>query len=155
MPQLYSPNAEKSIVLEISEAGYEKDLSIRELKRTNFLWALKYLRGKSFHNKSINKEITVSRRGLGEWKTVTKSREQAISIKILGKILENAIFWKKEKPKDHNPNIGEIIYFQQNCKINNKMYIAIITVKAYKSQNYHIYYHHYLDLDDFILSPKK
>jgi len=44
---------------------------IRDLKNLNFAWALKYFRGKSFINFSINKAITISRDGLGEWKTVT------------------------------------------------------------------------------------
>ena len=130
---------------EIWETEEEKALSVRELKNLNFTWALKYLRGRSFVNRSINKAITVSRDGLGEWKTVTKSREQAISIKILSKLLESAAFWKEEPPKNGDPNIEKIIYFRQKCKINGNMYVAIITIKVYRSQTYYKYYHHYLD----------
>jgi len=139
---------------EIWETEEEKKLSARELKKNNFFWALKHLRGHSFTNRSINEAITVSRDGLGEWKTVTKSRDQTVSIKILDKLLECALFWKEETPKNCDPNIEKIIYFRQECGINGNMYIAVITVKVYKSpKNYHKYYHHYLN--DFVLEPEK
>jgi hypothetical protein len=138
---------------EIWETEEEKKLSARELKSLNFAWALRNLRGRSFANKSINETITVSRDGLGEWKTVTKSKDQALSIRILDQLLENAAFWKKEPPKNRDPNIEKVIYLREDCKVNGTMYTAIITVKAYKAQNQHKYYHHYLD--DFVLDPKK
>ena len=140
-------------VPEIWEDEEEAKLSVQGIKKLNFAWALENLRGKSFFNKSINKAIAISRDGLGEWKTVTKSREQAISVKILDKMLEIAVFWKECLPKNHDPNIEKIVYFRQDCRINGEMYTAIITVKVYKSQNYHKYYHHYLD--DFALHIKK
>ena len=138
---------------EIWETEEEKGLSDKELKEANFSWALKNLRGKSFINKAIREAITVSRDGLGEWKTVTKSRDQALSIRILQQLLEEGSFWKEELPKKRDPNIDKVVYFQHDCKINGNMYTAVITVKVYKSQNYRKYYHHYLD--DFILSPEK
>ena len=135
--------------LEIWETEEERRLSDRELKNRNFSWALQNLRGKTFINKSIRKGIRVSRDGLGEWKTVTKSRDQALSVKILDIMLENADFWKEEPPKKPDPNIIKIVYLRQHCRINGNDYRANITVKVYKSQNDHKYYHHYLD--DFIL----
>ncbi|MCL2763655.1 MAG: hypothetical protein FWD40_00040 [Treponema sp.] len=135
---------------EIIETEDEKKYFVKELKKIYFDWALHNIRGKSFFNKSINKSISVSRYGLGEWKTNTKSKEQALSIKILDQLLENAVFWKN---KIHNPldsNIIEVLYFKQDCKINFNMYTAIMTVKVYKAHNHHKYYHHYLD--DFTLT---
>ena len=135
---------------EIWETEEDKGLSDRVVRDKNFRWALDNLRGKAFFNKSIKQDISVSRDGLGEWKTVTKSRDQAVSIKLLGKMLKCAVFWKEEPPKNRDPNIEKIIYFRQECKVNGNMYTAVITVKVYKSpQNYYKYYHHYLD--DFIL----
>jgi hypothetical protein len=130
---------------EIWETEEEKNLSVRELKNLNFAWALRNLRGKSFANKSINEGISVSRDGLGEWKTVTKSRDQVVSIKILGQLLENAVFRSKKPHNPPDPNIKEVIYLQQDCKVNGTAYTAVITVKVYKSRNQHKYYHHYLD----------
>ena len=144
---------EEAQIPEIWETEQEKALSVRELKNLNFLWALRHLRGKYFVNKSINEAIAITRDGLGEWKTVTKSREQAVSIKLLDKLLESAAFWKEEPPKNRDPNIEKIIYFRQECKINYSTYLVIITVKAYRSQNYRKYYHHFLD--DFIPDIKK
>ena len=76
---------------------------------------------------------------------MTKSREQALSIKLLDDLLKNAAFWKAEPPKRADPNIQKVIYLKQRCRINGSDYLAIITVKAYKSQDYYKYYHHYLD----------
>ena len=144
---------EEAQIPEIWETVESERLSTQELKKLNFVWALKYLKGKLFVNKSISKAIAVSRDGLGKWKTVTRSREQAISIKLLDKLLENATFWKEVPLKKHDPNIEKVIYFRLNCRINGKNYTAIITVIVYKSQNYHKYYHHYLD--DFVSDSLK
>ena len=138
---------------EIQETKKEKKLSARELRDTNFSWALKNLRGKCFLNKSIGETIVISRDGLGEWKTTTKSKDQALSIKILGQLLENAVYHNKKPHIPPDSNIKEVLYFRHDCKINGNMYTAVITVKVYKSENRHKYYHHFLD--DFILDTKK
>jgi hypothetical protein len=130
---------------EIGETEEERQFSDRELKNRNFVWALQNLRGKIFINKSIKTGIHVSRDGLGEWKTATKSRDQALSIKILGLLLEMADYWKEGPHVPPDPNIEKVVYFRQHCRINGNNYIAMITVKVYKSQINHKYYHHYLD----------
>ena len=141
-----------TITPEIWETEEEKALTVKELKNIYFTWALNNLRGKSFKNLSINNEISISRNGLSEWKSKTKSKEQVISIKILDKLLENAVLINKKPHKPINLNISEVLYFNQNCKVNGKTYTAIITVKVYKSKNQYKYYHHYLD--DFIIYLK-
>ena len=138
---------------EIGETEEERQYLDRELKNINFSWALQNLRGKTFLNKSIQKCIRISRDGLGEWKSATKSRDQILSIKILGNLLEIAGYWKEGPHLPPDPNIEKVVYFRQPCRINGHNYTAIITVKVYKSQNDHKYYHHYLD--DFILEPPK
>jgi hypothetical protein len=140
-------------VPEIWETGEDKKLSSRELRDNNFKWALNTFRGKRFVNKSINQSISVSRDGICEWKTVTKSREQALSVRMLDLLLENGTFWKEEPPKYPDPNIEKVVYLKQHCKINGGDYTAIITVKVYKAEGRHKYYHHYLD--DFLLEPEK
>jgi hypothetical protein len=135
------------------ETEEEKKLSDRDLKSACFTLARSLFQGKSFRNNSINRDITVSRDGLGEWKTVTKSRDQALSMKILDVLLKNASYWREEPPKNADPNIAKIIYFRGRCKVNGTEYRAVITVKVYKTQNYHKYYHHYLD--DPALAPGK
>jgi hypothetical protein len=64
-------NKLEAAIPEIWETEEEKRLSNREIKDRNFSWALKNLRGKTYLNKSIKKNIYISRDGLGEWKTVT------------------------------------------------------------------------------------
>jgi hypothetical protein len=138
---------------EIWESEEDKELPDRELKVVCFAFARNNFQGKSFKNRSINQDITVSRDGLGEWKTVTKSREQALSIKILDLLLENGTFLKEEKPKNADPNIEKVVYLRQRCRINDTEYQAVITVKVYRQDQYHKYYHHYLD--DMEINPIK
>jgi hypothetical protein len=138
---------------EIWETTEEKRLSDRELKAQCFSFARSHFQGNFFKNNSIQQNIAVSRDGLGEWKTVTKSRDQAISIKILNTLLENGTFWKEEPPKNQDPNIDKVVYLRKKCRINGILYSAIITVKVYKAKRYHKYYHHYLE--DTILDPIK
>jgi len=89
---------------EIWETEEEKKLSDRNLKNKCFDFARQHFQGKKFKNKSIQKDIAVSRDGLSEWKTVTKSRDQAISIKILDSLMKSGTFWKEEPSKHHDPN---------------------------------------------------
>jgi len=143
----------ESDIPQIMETEEEKQLSDRELKNRNFTWALQNLRGKTFDNKSIKTGILISRDGLGEWKSTTKSREQALSIRILHVLLKVAVYWKEKPHVPPDPNIEKVLYFKQHCRINGKDYIAVITVKVYKAQGRHKYYHHYLD--DFSLDTEK
>ena len=143
----------KDQIPEIWETEEDKNLSDRELKKINFKWALGNIRGKTFFNKSTKQGIHVSRDGLSEWKNATKSRDQALSVRLLSVLLEVADYWKEGPHIPHDPNIEKVLYFRRHCKINGKNYTIVITVKAYKSQNYRKYYHHYLD--DFLTEPKK
>ena len=138
---------------EIGETDEEKNLTDQELKKKNFKWALDNIQGESFFNNSIKQSISISRDGLGEWKSTTKSREQALSIRILDVLLKVAVYWKQKPHVPPDPNIEKVLYFKQHCKVNGKDYTAVITVKVYKSQGRHKYYHHYLD--DFLLDTEK
>jgi len=134
---------------EIWETEEDKKLSDQELKKKNFRWALNNIQGKSFFNNSIKQNISIARDGLGEWKSTTKSREQALSIRILDVMLKVATYWKEKPHVPPDPNVEKVLYFRQYCRVNGNDYTAIITVKVYKSQGRHKYYHHYLD--DFSL----
>jgi len=136
---------------EIWETEEDKSLSPQELKKKNFKWALENIRGKRFFNNSIKQNISVARDGIGEWKSTTKSREQALSIRMLGVLLEIATYWKEKPHVPPDANIEKVIYFKQCCRVNGKDYTAVITVKVYKSEGLHKYYHHYLD--DLLLKP--
>ena len=133
---------------EIFETEDDKKLSNKDLKAKYFKWALNNIRGKSFNNKSIMQVINIARDGLSEWKTTTKSREQTLSIKLLAILLEIAKYWKEKPHIPPDPNIEKVVYFRQHCRVNGKDHTAIITVKVYKAEHRHKYYHHYLD--DFL-----
>jgi hypothetical protein len=76
---MYKPVREAQIP-EIWETGEDKYRSVSGLKNFYFVWALNQFRGKNFKNKSINQNISVTRGGLSEWKTKTKSTNSAAEL---------------------------------------------------------------------------
>jgi len=128
----------------IAETEHEKSLSVHDLKRECFEYARKNFQGKKFTNKASGREIIVSKDGLGEWKSKSKSREQILSVKILDKFLENCIFDHDANDKSDRKNIEKILYFHNSCVINDREYIAVITIKRIKNYG-DKYYHHYLE----------
>jgi hypothetical protein len=129
----------------------ENELSDRELKASCYEYAKAHFQGKKYHNKEANSLIIVSRDGLGEWKTKSKSRDQILSIKILDQLLENAAFSHAEPDKLNRKNITGISYFNCRCSINGHIYNTIITVRDIKNYGYK-YYHHYLE--DIKIEPR-
>jgi hypothetical protein len=87
------------------ETDTEKVLSIHDLKQECFVYARKQFQGKKFTNKTMGREIIVSKDGLGEWKSKSKSREQILSVKILDKLLENSLFDHATEDKQGRKNI--------------------------------------------------
>jgi hypothetical protein len=138
---------------EIWETGEEKCLSDRDLKRVCFEFARKHFQGKSFRNRSIHQDIAVSRDGLGEWRTKTKTRDQALSVKILDALLMHGVHWRDGEDLGRDPNLEKYVYFKQPCRVNGANYTAILTIRVYKAGGYHKYYHHYLD--DAAIGPKE
>jgi hypothetical protein len=135
----------------IVETDGEKQLSDTNLKKVCFEYARNHFQGEKFTNKDTGRVIIVSKDGLGEWKTKTKSRDQILSIKILDKLLENAAFTHTEPDKLNRKNIAEVSYFGYHCSINGQSYNAVITIRDIKNYGYK-YYHHYLD--DIKIEPR-
>ena len=106
--------------------------------------ARQQFQGKKFTNIGTGREIIVSKDGLGEWKSKSKSREQVLSIKILDKLLENGVFDHDAEDKYHRKNIEKVSYFHSSCEISGARYNAIITVMKIKNYG-DKYYHHYLE----------
>jgi len=129
---------------EITESDHEKSLTFHDFKRYCYDYARKHFQGKTFTNKASGFDIVVSKDGLGEWKSKSKSREQVLSVKILDKLLENCIFDHDAQDKFLRKNIEKVSYFTNQCEINNKKYEAVITVRKVKNYAYK-YYHHYLE----------
>ncbi len=121
---------------------------LKKIKKECLEYAEKNFRGKSFKNLSTNAEIEVSKKGLNEWYSKSKSLEQILSIKKLDEILTNAIYSHcSTNTKNKEVNAPTYEYYKYSINIFEKRYCAIISVRIIKDgkSDRHIYYHHYLD----------
>ena len=126
----------------------EKHEELKSLKRTCLEYAEKQFRGKYFKNLSTGHEIEVSKKGLNEWYSKSKSMEQILSIKRLDEILINAVYSHSAKnTKNTELNAPSYEYYTYPIEISKNAYVAIITVRIVPNgkNDRHIYYHHYLD----------
>ena len=122
--------------------------TLKKIKFECLEFAEKAFRGKSFENISSGHLIKVSKKGLNEWFSKSKSYEQIISIKSLDLILKNATYsHASENTKNHEQNAPSYEYYTYPININNTSFLAVITVRIIKEAdiNNYIYYHHYLD----------
>ena len=127
----------------IVENDYEKRLTDRELKKECFLYARNNFQGRLFYNNNTGRNIHVSRDGLDEWYSKTKSRDQALSIKNIDKLLENGKLIDQSGDNYKRRYVEGFIYLSAPCRVNGTDYNAIITVKQTKS-NPDKFYHYYL-----------
>jgi uncharacterized protein YjhX (UPF0386 family) len=126
------------------ETDTEHGLNDYDLKRACYAHAKATFQGKTFINIETGRPISVSRSGIGEWRTKSKSREQILSIKILDKLLEDAHFDHDADDKANRLDIEKISYFRCPCVINSQRKEAIITVRYIRNEG-DKYYHHYLE----------
>lgn len=133
----------------ISETADEEKLNDQELKKACFEYARKNFQGKKYANTDTGKEILVSRDGLDEWNSKTKSREQSISIKKLDTILVES----KKTSEDPTPDrknrytVEGFTYFIYEMNINKKPYKVYLTTKETRGTSEGIkskYYYHFL-----------
>jgi hypothetical protein len=127
----------------ISETDFEKGMSDHELKQHCFEYARNAFQGQKYLNDATGREILVSRDGLDEWYSKTKSREQALSIKILGDLLTSSTLSKSDNDRKGREDIQGMDHFSRYCIINSKPYEASVTVRTTKEHG-DKYYHHYL-----------
>ena len=122
---------------------YEK---FKAFKTLCFNYARENFQGKTFFNINTNIDILVSRTGLNEWFSKTKTLEQAESIKFLDEILLNAVY--NHHAENEHPKKGDekssFDYYDYQLILNGKQYKVILTIKNVQGQG-SIYYHHYLD----------
>ena len=105
-------------------------------------------RGNSYKNTSSGHEIRVSKKGLNEWFSKSKTIDQILSIKSLDTILTNANYsHSSENTKNLEQNAPSYEYYTYPILINNTNYTAIVTIRIIKegTDDKYIYYHHYLD----------
>lgn len=130
--------------ISVIETDTERNLSTDGLRRKCLTFAQQNFQGKTFKNKNTGMTIQVSRQGIGEWKMKSKSREQILSIKILDKMLEDAIFDHDSPDEKERSDIDVFSYFKSLCVVNGIQFQAIITIKRTKFYG-DKYYHHYLE----------
>ena len=121
---------------------------LKQLKMECLEYAETNFRGKSFKNISSGHDIQVSKKGLNEWFSKSKSEEQILSIKSLDTILINAVYsHSSENTKNQEKNAPTYEYYYYPITLNNSFYTIIMTVRIIKEGNddKFIYYHHYLD----------
>lgn len=118
----------------------------KAFKTACFDFAKEHFQGKSFLNENRNVQIKVSRTGLNEWFSKTKTYEQAESIKHLDEILEKAVYDHSSKnvhPKKGDEN-STFDYYNYKIVIRGKECAVVLTVKNVQGQG-SIYYHHFLN----------
>ena len=123
-------------------------LELKQLKIQCLEFAEQNFRGNIYKNISSGHEITVSKKGLNEWFSKSKTIEQILSIKSLDTILTNATYSHSSKnTKNLEQNAPSYEYYIYPIMINNTNYIAIVTIRVIKegADDKYIYYHHYLD----------
>ncbi|MCQ2242463.1 hypothetical protein [Treponema sp.] len=135
----------------LSSGHVDDSEELKQLKTDCFDYAKKYFSGRKFTNKHTGYEIEVSKRGLNEWVSKSKSEEQILSIKRLDEILENAKY-THSSANVHNPKDKSVFdYYEYDIEINSKPFNVIVTIKSIdegkgdKLKTRKIYHHHYLD----------
>lgn len=121
---------------EIWETEEEKELSTKDLKQKYFALARKQFN----HNPPVvvlnidrNWSIELSRRVISEWRIKSRTRERIISIILLDKMIEGAKFLKSVEDTKGTFGIESVCYFENQCKINGKLFKINITIKQQKT----------------------
>ena len=117
---------------EIWEAEEEKTLSIGGLKQKYLVFAQRqFIKNPPIviFNKDRNWPIELSRRVISEWRIKSRTRERILSIQLLDTMIEGARFLQTVEDTKHTPGIESVSYFENQCRINGRLYKINITVK--------------------------
>ena len=124
--------------LEIWETNEDKILSVGDLKHKHFILAQRRIIQNPpvvVINIDTNWSIELSRRVISEWRTKSRTRERIISIQLLEALIIGAKYIETIKDTKGTPGIDSVSYFENQCKINGKMYKISITIKTQKPNN--------------------
>jgi hypothetical protein len=136
----------KDVIVEIDELDDEKNLSDRDLKKACMEYARINFQGKKFLNKDTNREVLVSRDGIGKWYNITKSREQCISIKKLDVILENCVKIENIVDNKNRRSVDGYTYYECSININKKFFMVKIATRETHGRDSKYYYHFLADI---------
>jgi len=107
----------------------EASLSIGQLKYCYLQIARQKFQGKVFTNKNTQNPIRVSRDGINEWWRKSRRREHIVSVQLLDFFLENGIFIEESPDYLGREKIKSSSQFESVCKINGKIFKALITTR--------------------------
>jgi len=130
---------------EIGETEEDKKLSTGDLKQKYFVFARKQFNRNPpvvVINKDRNWPIELSRRVISEWRIKSRTRERIISIQLLDTMMEGAKFLKTVEDTKGTFGIESVSYFENQCKINGKVFKINITVKQQKSSKRRFAYYY-------------
>jgi hypothetical protein len=138
-------------VPEIWETEEDKGLSLSALKKKYTTLA----RGRftrtppiTVLNKNTNWSIELSNRVINEWWAKSRTRERIIAIQLLDTMVEGAKFLKTTQDDKNTPGIEEVSYFENQCKINGKLFkINIVVKKIVDSHRRFAYYYSAVNLE--------
>ena len=128
----------KTLIPEIWETEDEKKLSVGDLKNKYFILASERISQNPpvvVINNEKNWRIELSRRVIAEWRIKTRTRERILSIQLLDEMIKGAKYIETVKDKKNTPGIDSVSYFENQCKINGKIFKINITIKTQKLYN--------------------
>jgi len=120
---------------EIWESEEEKGLSTGDLKKRCLALAQNmFVRNPAVVvvNKDKNWPIELSRRVISEWRIKSRTRERILSIRMLDTMIAGARFLKTVEDTKDTAGIESVSYFENQCRINGKLYRINIVVKKQK-----------------------
>jgi len=133
--------------ISINETDNEKKLSDKELKKVCLQYAKENFQGHKFPNKNTGNDISVSRDGLDEFESKTKSREQSISIKKLDELLQRSRKITEKADAEKRRDIKGFTYYECPIEVNSMHYNANVTTRETTGEKGKInskYYGHHL-----------
>jgi hypothetical protein len=130
---------------EIWETEEEKTLSLIELKKKYIdIARRRFIRNPSatILNKEKNWLIALSNRVISEWRIKSRTRERILAIQLLDTMIEGAKFLNTVEDTKSTRGIENVSYFENQCKINGKLFNINITIKKQqKIDRRFIYYY--------------
>ena len=123
---------------EIWETEEEKKLSPLSLKKKYIAIARSRFIKKppmTILNKDTDWLIELSNRVINEWWGKSRTRERILSIQLLDVIVAGAEFIKTVEDTKKTPGIENVSYFENQCRINGRLFKINITVKKMLDNN--------------------
>ena len=130
---------------EIWETEDEKNLSVLSLKKKYIVIARsRFIKNPpmAILNKHTNWLIELSNRVINEWWGKSRTRERILSIQLLDVMMAGAEFIKTVEDTKKTPGIENVSYFENQCKINGKLFKINITVKKMLDKNRSFIYYY-------------